>query len=369
MKEGLPTSTRRALGSLRREGAKWVNRRKGTVPLLVGSTTDFRTRRAALDERDRILASSSSAAVQGNRIRFDAFARVYSARFLAIQKEGSRRTFQPMLDRLTRSLSTLYVDQVNLNAAQACVASLHAAGYVRSTIKQHTDLLRRVLAAARRLGYAATEISPRTIALPKVAGAPRERRQLDDAEIRAIVAHAREPWSTLFLVMAHTGIRISEALALRWQDVDLDAAVLRIRSNAPYGRLASLKSRNSQADIPMVAELVQALRFFREHRWAANDAGLLFSNGAEHPLRPVGVRQHHWKGALARAGVPYVGPHALRHAAATRLFRAGAPAPVVKALLRHGSMRTTLSYVHMTEADQVASVARASKLLDGFLHE
>jgi integrase len=169
--------------------------------------------------------------------------------------------------------------------------------------------------------------------------------------------------SPLFWTLAATGLRVSEACQLRWDDVSLDLGRLFVaRSKSEGGRrLVTLD--------PTTVTLLQAHREAQEHRRALLGAdwqehGMVFDRGDGRPVSPRTVQAA--MARLVRAlGLPYGTPHTLRHTHATLLLRAGVPLHVVRARLGHASPVVTLRfYAHAVPADEVLVARTVAALLE-----
>lgn len=162
-----------------------------------------------------------------------------------------------------------------------------------------------------------------------------EPRYLDATQIAALLDELGPEFRPVAATCAYAGLRISETLALRWSDVDLDGAML----NVP-----GTKTAGSAAPVPMTAELVRELR---DHRRRLLDlsrlqpTARLFPNHRRNALRAVHAAGD--RAGLNPDGVEKVGLHDLRHSCGGLLFAANVPAPTVAAILRHSDVRTTLT--------------------------
>lgn len=158
-----------------------------------------------------------------------------------------------------------------------------------------------------------------------------------------------ERWEILVRFLAQTGLRISEALALRWSEIDMGRRRVLVRRRLRNGSLAPPKSRYGRRDVPLAPSLAQAL--WRLRGTAADDAPVFVSTrggylGAENVFGRV------LKPAARAAGVPWAGLHTLRHTCATMLFRNGLNAKQVQVWLGHHSPAFTLTvYVHLLSDD------------------
>jgi integrase len=360
-------------GTLRAERRWWVLRLRGEAPeeggtrpqrsIRIGLVSEYRSRPAARLEADRRLALLGLAELQqGRRARFADYLGAYMASRVAILKKSSRAAFGTYARHLERELANKWVDEITVGVAQLLIAKLSQRGLSRPTIHSIVAFLRRVLRSARTEGIAAVMIGPRELAFPKESRARRARRCYTIEETQRILSHAEWPWRALYALQAYLGLRAGESLAIEWPHIDFAAKQIRIRQQAAHGELATLKSTNSTAALPLPDPLAAVLRSYREV-WKPNQRQLLFANRQGGPLWAAGVRRNHLVRLLERLGLPPGGFHAWRHALATEAFRAGVGAAAVRQLLRHGNINTTMQYSHVEFDDLVRGSDSVAKLL------
>jgi site-specific recombinase XerD len=194
---------------------------------------------------------------------------------------------------------------------------------------------------------------------------------LSAEQSKAVLACCRSPRERFVVMLLHeSGIRIGEALGLRFEDLHLlpDSRSLgcpvlgahfhvRQRAN-PNGALA--KSRVPRL-VPASEELVGAYAEYRFER-----AGLLSSDNSDMVIvnlyhEPLGAAMS-YQGAksffnrLTRECGFSLRPHLLRHTAATNWVRAGVPLDVVQRLLGHASLASTTVYLHASDEDRRRAV-------------
>jgi integrase len=153
------------------------------------------------------------------------------------------------------------------------------------------------------------------------------------------------------VILLATGVRLMEAMSLRWRDVDLDAATITIHV-----------SKNGDARrVPLPGDAVTVLRHWQTRRGHSPRLSALIFPADTDPTRPADLRRS-WQTALRRAEVADFRRHDLRHSAASALAASGASLLTIGAVLGHRSASTTLRYAHLAENDLRDAVERAATL-------
>ena len=167
--------------------------------------------------------------------------------------------------------------------------------------------------------------------------------------LAAVRLHRKPAVQTLARTLAMTGCRVSEALAIRACDVDLEANEVRI---------ATLKRRTDHwRAVPLPEDLVHALDLV--HRLRNTQAS---PRGAKRPLwditRQTANRQV--VSIMRTAGIegPQACPRGLRHSYGVAAVTAGVPLPTVAAVLGHASITTTAIYTTAIGAEARELVSR-----------
>jgi integrase len=180
-------------------------------------------------------------------------------------------------------------------------------------------------------------------------GVRREREELrpvpfiSDADVRRLIVETRHPEMGAFVrVLSDTGLRRSEALALRWRDVDLRRGVLTVRKS---------KTRVPR-EVPLTAACAAALRdqAARQAVIPLHGRGPVWGHLAA--IRPDAATRR-FKTIAKRAGLPDLRLHDLRHGFACRLRETGAPIQVIAQLCGHKSLTTTLRYSRHMATDSL----------------
>jgi integrase len=233
-----------------------------------------------------------------------------------------------------------------------------AEGLSGASLRHMHAVVRRALNVAVRWQLIA--VNPATLVdAPKAA--QHEITPLTAAEARRLIQAAEgDRMQARWLVGLALGLRQGEALGLSWEDVDLDARLLRVRRALQRRRggglvLTEPKTQRSKRTIPLPGQLAAALRDHRDRqakeRAAAGslwqDSECVFTTPIGTPVDPRNDFREFRK-LLARAGLPPVRLHDLRHTAASLLLAQHVPARVVMEILGHSQISLTMNtYSHV----------------------
>jgi integrase/recombinase XerC len=240
------------------------------------------------------------------------------------------------------------ISQVDLAHLRRWLAASHAAGLSRTTIARRAAAARTFTAWARRTGLLALDPgarlgSPRPHAsLPAVLGEQQTSEVLDAATTGAEEGKPIALRDLLVLELLYaTGVRVSELCGLDLDDVDAGRRALRVTGKG-----------NRERTVVYGVPAKQSLRRYLESGRPAlvtprsGPALLLGTRGGR--LDPRIARTVVHRAVTAVPGVPDVGPHGLRHAAATHMLEGGADLRYVQELLGHAKLSTTQLYTHVT---------------------
>ncbi len=171
-----------------------------------------------------------------------------------------------------------------------------------------------------------------------------DEKALSDDEIHRLRSHLSDEHRFLVDFLTQTGLRIGEALELRWRDVEGD--VICVRRAVYEGTVSEPKTRNGRRRVRAGRTLSgEPWRRRKASQWPQDD-GLVFPSRVGTRLSPRNV--HRWfKPAAEKAGVKWASPHSLRHTCGSRLIEHGVDVVAVSRWLGHASVAFTLSvYTH-----------------------
>jgi integrase len=186
-------------------------------------------------------------------------------------------------------------------------------------------------------------------------------RPLSPDEARKLLEAARgDKLEALYVLAVHTGMKQGELLALKWEAVDLNGGVIRIRRTLARsgGRiiLGEPKTEGSRRPVCLTGAAVEALRTHLDRQLEDierlgdlyRDCGLVFTSGVGTPINPTNLRRRSFAPLLQRAGLPRIRFHDLRHTCATLLLTRNVHPKYVQELLGHATVAITLdTYSHV----------------------
>ena len=170
-------------------------------------------------------------------------------------------------------------------------------------------------------------------------------RVLDAADVRGGASPAALAAIRLLML---TGCRKNEILTLRWEDVDLGAAALRLADSKTGPRTVSLSS--------------SAARLLAGLPRAAGNPWVFPGRGRGRHLRSL---DDAWRTVRTRAGLDDVRLHDLRHSYASRALALGETLPMIGKLLGHSQMETTARYAHLARDSIRDSAERVADSIAG----
>ena len=177
-----------------------------------------------------------------------------------------------------------------------------------------------------------------------------------------ILLNIPEPRRTLTLSDAATALRVSELLALMWNDLDFTDLVMYVRRAYVWGRFKVPKSKASKAPVPMHPLLAGFLLAWRERTPFGKDTDFVFPSvrlKGKKPLSASIMVQKYLRPAAVKAGVikerekVRFGFHNFRHALATALVKLRVEAKTVQGMLRHEDFGTTMQLYAQSDMESM----------------
>lgn len=233
-----------------------------------------------------------------------------------------------------------------------------------ATRKRYMNTIRSMFGKA--VEWKMLQANPSTAVTTPKASRHKELRVLTPAELKLFLGALPEDYLPLFKTLAYTGIRLGEALALEWEDIDLKARTIRVNKSVYKKTVGPTKTQNSLRTVSIPPSLVKNL--------VRGDSKLVFPNQDGTYFNQHNLRHRIFQPTCLKVGLAervedptnkskkrYVGLriHDLRHTFASIMIANGETALMVKQAMGHGSINTTFDvYGHLFPDDKHAASDR-----------
>lgn len=296
-----------------------------------------------------------------------------SAKAPTLAPESLRR-YRGRLQKLTPHIGKLKLAKLQPEDVEAAYAAIRES-VSDTTVGLIHGVLHKALKDAERRGTVGRNIAS-LITPPRRD--TKEYRSLTPDDARALLAAAKGEHLEAFWTLAiTTGARLGELQALKWTDVDLQRRRLQVRRTlAVDGRpvFAPTSTKKNHSRVIWLSDgAVTALEAHRDRqerqrldaREAWMEHGLIFTTGTGNPLDGRNLRGRQFPRLLAKANLPAMRIHDLRHSAASMLLSDGVPIKVVSEMLGHTDVATTLRiYAHTIEGAQSQAASYMDRLFN-----
>jgi integrase len=330
---------------------------------ILGSVAELPTKRDAEVVLANLLRRINSANYNPRSCcLFRDFVEEWKTQALPALKYSGQKHYTYVIDtRLLPAFGNVQLRLVSRESIQSLLANkLKALSW--ATVKHIRTTLGTILGTAEIWGY--IEDNPvRKTRLPR-RGPRSEKHVLTQEQLRSLLEKLPEPTKSLVWLLALTGLRIGELLALRRHDVDLDAGLLWVRRTLYEGHFDEPKTRSSARAVPLSSRGRLILSRFKTSPEAPET--LVFRTSQGTPLCRRNLRNRQLDPVCEELKIPKVGWHSLRHANATLLDSVGTPLGTVQALLGHSSPEITRGvYLHSLPAGAREAIEKVEALLIG----
>ncbi len=267
--------------------------------------------------------------------------------------ENSIRAYLADLESLLLHINQLGVSefaQLELNHIRSWLANLSIKGAARSSITRRVVSIRAFTYWGARSGWLARDIGKDLIA-------PKPERNLPDVldiesaalTIKALEVRAQEESSASSLrdlalveVLYGSGIRISELVGLDLGDIDRERSTIKVMGKGSKERVVPLGK-------PALTAVDNWINRGRAQLVSEASGSALFIGSRGKRIDQRVARSVVYQAMEAIGSDKKLGPHTLRHSAATHLLEGGADLRTVQEILGHSSLATTQIYTHVSQ--------------------
>jgi integrase len=243
-------------------------------------------------------------------------------------------------------IGDMVLSDVNNPALKMLVEKMSKAGRSPKTIHNVAQIVKMVVAS--KLNDNGEPVFVRSwnsefLDMPLIR---RQRQPSFSAEVLTqIVARSQGQFRMLFALLAGTGMRVGEALALRAEDVSADGSVITISKSVWNQIVQNPKTENALREIDLHPDLAQMLRQFI----GGKKTGFLFLTRTGHFFTQTNLLRRKLHPILADIGATKAGFHAFRRARVTQLRRMNVPEDLLRLWIGHSDRSLTDGYSKLKE--------------------
>ena len=204
------------------------------------------------------------------------------------------------------------------------------------------------------------EISRNPVSLVRNIGATRKvrkARSLSAEQFHALLTELHEPFATMALLCVCLGLRISEALALRWADVDWLGSRLCVQRGIVEQVVADVKTEGSARTFNLTGKMLERLKTWKQRSDFSGTEDWIFAS----PLK-LGRLPYSYTGvwrelvrATEAAKIGHLGTHSFRHTHRSWLDAVGTSIAVQQKMMRHADIRTTMNIYGDVVTDEMTT--------------
>ena len=208
-----------------------------------------------------------------------------------------------------------------------------------------------------------------------------EMKFYDDHQVKQLLKTAKaidDRFYPFYFLAIHTGMRLSELIGLKWEDVNWDLSTLQVKRQVMHLKGGSyifteVKSRSGNRTIILGTQALELLKVHRREqqilissvgeKWV--DLDLVFPSYVGTPVTGSNIRRA-FRRLLKASGLPKIRFHDLRHTAASLMLNHGIPVLIVSKRLGHSKPSITIDvYGHLIPSQQ----AEAAQLMDNLMSD
>lgn len=331
---------------------------------LIGNKREFPTKAAAWREVERLRPAAQPRTESGNTVR-EVVARYEVERMPS--RHSTARVYRSFLNNhiLPKWGDTLIHD-VQPRPVELWLRELTLSPKSKTHVR---SLMHGLVEFAMWAGL--LEMNRNPMSLVQNRGATRKvrkARSLTVEQFRALLSALHEPFATMALLCVCLGLRISEALALRWSDVDWLDSCLSIRRGIVERVVDDVKTEGSAKTFNLASELLDRLKSWKQLSNFSGAEDWIFAS----PLK-LGRLPYSYTGvwrelvrAAAVAEIGHLGTHAFRHTYRSWLDAVGTAVAVQQKMMRHADIRTTFNiYGDVVTDEMTTASSRVANLAFG----
>jgi integrase len=326
-------------------------------------------REAAAALARKIAAMSGRTAPMRSRVTFRTIATEWETTVLPMYKHSTQKHRRFMLNKhLSPRFGDKAVCEITRQEIQVYVAQLIQRGYAPKSIDHVHDVLSAVLRTAVKWGHIA-ENPASGVDLPKLR-AVRPKWALTPPQAAALLNKLPPMERAMVGLAILSGLRRGELFALRWQDIDQESRVLKVREAVYDGVFDSPKTSAGLRQIPLSEVAMRFVDEWRERGNTVDPSALVFSTRTSKAISPNNVLRRAIFPACEALNLPRATWLTFRRTYSSWSHDKGVPGKVIAQLMGHANVDTTLNvYTQVLDGALRTAVEKIGTELFTIVHE
>lgn len=334
----------------------------------LGTLEEIPTKRLAQRRAAQVLQSvgiNDHGYRPGRLVTLQEFAERWKRDVMVHLKEGTQeKARQHLSAHLIPAFGSSTLDQIGQEEVQCFVTRL-ASRMNSHSIKNVLGTLGSITKTAKSWDYSVGRWHLDDLVLPR--SEVKRERHFEIAEVRAVLLRAAQPWKAIYALGAFGALRGQEIRGLLAKDLNFKDGTLRVRqsvSSTSKRSIQTTKGTRSDRTIPMAPPLQAILEEHMRTTWRENKLGLVFCTKAGRPLSHTKILEDHLWPLLDALKIERRGLHSFRHTATSILIDSGVPLPLVREIVGHASVTTTLGiYGHVVRPEHREAMQKVADVL------
>lgn len=369
-----------------KQGYKWICTKDGPPDPVTGKRNQIArradTKKEAEARVDKVLRALKEDGINEKKVKGLPFYKVADEWHEAYKRTGVKkntiRLRRDSINTLCRFIKNVNIDKITHNQHQKILDTLFDEGYAKSTIEGVHVTANLIYKYAIRMKYrkenpaTGAKIPIKKLTVEEIEANPIEEKYLESTELteflNAVQKYGLDQDKEMFYLLAFTGMRIGEALALKWTDLNFDTKRLRItktmyneNNNMKDYELQPPKTDASIRDFEVDEDIMKMLQ--AHHKTLTkikmatrhllpeyHDGNFVFAHDNGYPLVYKHIANRMDRILRKTSITKHATSHIFRHTHVSMLAEAGVDLPTIMARVGHDDPKTTLQiYTHVTK--------------------
>jgi integrase len=276
---------------------------------IIGTLEDYPNHDSAVRKAESLRMEANADQHPREPVSFGGLVDRYVNKELAGEvRHSTKRSYMSILNRHVKpKWASLPLPKVNSVAVQEWLRTIQAAPKYKAHIR---SLMHRLSEKAMLWGLLKIERNP--MDLVEVRGASKRRKRpilLTIQQYYAVLELLPEPYRTMVVVAQCLGLRVSEILALKWEDVDFEKLSLFVRRSVVHGQVDEVKTEYSEDELPLDLDFATILLAWKRQRPETPEGWLFPSPVTGRPYHASPIQQDYIRPAGRKLGLVDIGWH------------------------------------------------------------